>query len=68
MGHTQCLHKESTYSENESCSEFDDEWDSQDINRLKTFDPMEVLQPKFSLATIDEGSPGKTTNMEGEGV
>ena len=29
-------------SENESCSEFDDEWDSQDGNRRKTFDPMEV--------------------------
>ena len=25
-------------SENDSCSEFDDGWDSQDINRLKTFD------------------------------
>ena len=35
-------------SENESCSEFDDEWDSQDINWLKTFDPMEVLQPQLS--------------------
>ena len=39
-------------SENESCSEFDDELDSQDIHRLKTLDPMEALQPKCSLALL----------------
>jgi len=60
--------EDDTNSENESCSEFDDDWDSGDINRLKTFDPMEVLQSKPSLATADEGAPGNAMNGEEEKV